>query len=103
MLFWGLGLSGYASEIWVFPAGAACLILTLAHASAVPGNPLHWRGFQIAFVADARDVPPIAIGAFLLLTLAASALLHYKVERPGRHWAQGFRQRVRAGAASPQP
>ena len=124
MLFWGLGLSGYASEIWVFPAGAACLILTLAHASALPGNPLHWRGFQwlgeisyatylshfmlyiwfkIAFVADARDVPPIAIGAFLLLTLAASALLHYKVERPGRHWAQGFRQRVRAVAASPQP
>lgn len=120
-MFWGLWLAGLSSEIWVFPAGAACLILALAHASGFRRNPLHWRGFQtlgeisyatylshfmlyiwfkIAFVQDPDAVPPMQALAFLALTLAASFLLHYGIEKPGRHWVQAFRKRERPRLAS---
>ncbi|RVT40136.1 acyltransferase family protein [Sphingobium algorifonticola] len=110
LLCWGLWLSGYASELWAFPAGAACLILALAHASALPHNPLHARAFQwlgeisyatylshfmlyiwfkIAFVDDADNVAPAVMAPYLMMTLALSALLHYAVERPGRDWMSG--------------
>ncbi len=110
-LFWGLWLSGLGSEIWAFPAGAACLIVALAHASGMKHNPLHWRGFlwlgeisyatylshfmlfiwfKILFVADARAIAPLQLTGFLCLTLAASLLLHNCVEKPGRRWAGRF-------------
>lgn len=106
-LFWGLWLAGWGAEAWAFPAGAACLILTLAHASGLARNPLHWRpflylgeisyatylahymawiGFKILFVRDAADVPPGQVALFLAMLLGLSALLHHGVERPGRRW-----------------
>lgn len=106
-MFWGLWATGLSSEIWAFPAGAACLILTLAHASAFSRNPLHRRGFQIlgeisyatylahfmlyiwfkiVFVSDPRVVPPMLMLSFLGFTLAASFLLHHWIEKPGRKW-----------------
>lgn len=118
-LFWALWLTGLGSEIWAFPAGAACLILALAHASGMVHDfgrwswlwPLHWRGFvwlgevsyatylshfmlfiwfKLLFVSDAHAIPPLQIAAFLGFTLAASALLHIHVEKPGRHWARAI-------------
>ncbi|MET0370480.1 MAG: acyltransferase [Sphingobium sp.] len=106
-LFWGLWAGGWGSEIWAFPAGAACLILALAHASGIAHNPLHWRGlvylgeisyatylahfmlwigFKILFVADPANVGPPAVAAFLLLLFLLSVLLHHGIERPGRVW-----------------
>lgn len=107
LLFWGLWLSGRGSEIWAFPAGAACLILTLAHASGLRNNPLHWRplvylgeisyatylahfmawiGFKLFFVTDAGNVPPSRVALFLALMVILSILLHHGVEKPGRQW-----------------
>lgn len=104
-LFWGLWLSGSVSEIWAFPAGAACLILMLAYASALPRNPLHaralvylgtisyatylahymaWIIFKILFVEDAGAVGPGLAAAFLVTMLPLSMLLYHGVERPGR-------------------
>jgi peptidoglycan/LPS O-acetylase OafA/YrhL len=112
-----LWLSGLGSEIWAFPAGAACLILALAHASRFRHNPLHWRPlhylgqisyatymvhfmlfiwFKIAFVSDARAIPPVTLGAFLVLTFIASVLLYHLVEQPGRRWAGALRLRAPA-------
>lgn len=107
MILWSLWLSGVASEIWAFPAGAACLILMLAHASALPHNPLHarvlvylgtisyatylahymaWIVFKILFIEDAAAVGPSLAAAFLLLMLPLSMLLYHGIERPGRSW-----------------
>ncbi|MDX3910734.1 MAG: acyltransferase [Sphingobium sp.] len=120
-MFWGLWLAGLSGEIWAFPAGAACLILALAHASAFRRNPLHWHGFQalgeisyatylshfmlyiwfkIAFVQDPGSVPPMLMLAFLALTLAASFLLHHGIEKPGRLWVQGLTKRAQPRLAS---
>lgn len=124
IMFWGLWLAGLGSEIWAFAAGAACLILALAHASGLRRNPLHWRGFlylgeisyatylchfmlfiwfKIAFVRDPADVGPLTLAGFLVLTFAASAALHHGVERPGRRLVQGFRPRTRAPVPQRQP
>lgn len=107
-LFWGLWLlTGVSSEIWAFPAGAACLILMLAHASNLRKNPLHWRPlvylgeisyatylahfmawiiFKIMFVEDAAAISPVLLAAFLSLLFLLSMLLHHGVEKPGRRW-----------------
>jgi peptidoglycan/LPS O-acetylase OafA/YrhL len=121
-LFWGLWLGGRGSEIWAFPAGAACLILMLAHASGMARNPLHWRGFvylgeisyatylahfmawigfKILFVQDAKHVPPSLIAAFLPLLFLLSVLLHHGIEKPGRRWlARPFANMGRRATAS---
>ncbi|AUW59250.1 acyltransferase [Sphingobium sp. SCG-1] len=120
-MFWGLWLTGLASELWAFPAGAACLILALAHSSAFRHNPLHIKPlitlgeisygtylshfmlyvwFKIIFVADPHAVPPILMLSFLALTLAASFLLHHWIEKPGRDWAMAFRKRLPPRLAS---
>ncbi|CAN5374015.1 acyltransferase [soil metagenome] len=112
ILFWGLWLMGLGNEIWAFPAGAACLILALTHASGLRRNPLHWAPlhylgeisyatymahfmlfiwFKIAFVQDARAIPIPTMISFLALTLIASILLHHLVEQPGRRWMGAFR------------
>ncbi|MGK2910001.1 MAG: acyltransferase family protein [Sphingobium sp.] len=113
-MFWGLWLAVGVSEIWAFPAGAACLILALAHASSFRGNPLHWSGlqtvgeisyatylshfmlyiwFKIAFVDDPMAVSPLLMLSYLALTLIASFALHSFVERPGREWVSRIRRR----------
>ena len=123
-MFWGLWLAGLGSEIWAFPAGAACLILALAHASGLRRNPLHWCAltylgeisyatylchfmlfiwFKIAFVRDPDAVSPLTLAGFLILTFAASVALHHGVERPGRRLVQGFRPRGPAPLPQRQP
>lgn len=113
-MFWGLWSVGLANEIWAFPAGAACLILALAHLSGLHRNPLHWRPlhylgeisyatylvhyllfiwFKIAFVHNAEAIVPWKLAAFLPLTFVASVLLYHGVERPGRRWLTAFRPR----------
>lgn len=120
-MFFSLWLSGLAEEVWAFPAGAACLILALAHASGMRFNPLHWRPlvylgdisyatylahfmlfiwFKIALVENAADISPALKGVFLLLTLVVSMVLYHWIERPGRRWVGGFRL---PGAAQPLP
>lgn len=122
-MFWGLWLIGVASELWAFPAGAACLILALAHASSFRGNPLHFRPlitlgeisyatylshfmvyvwFKIIFVDDTRSVSPALMLLFLALTLAASFLLHHWIEVPGRRWVSTFRRPPQPRLASRQ-
>ena len=112
-MFWGLWAVGLAVETWAFPAGAACLILALAHASLLRRNPLHWRPlvflgtvsyatylfhymgfiwFKIAFVDDARSIPPMLIALLLLITFGASVGLYRWVEKPGRSWLGGIVQ-----------
>ncbi|WP_070156269.1 acyltransferase family protein [Sphingobium phenoxybenzoativorans] len=124
IMFWGQWLSGLGSETWAFPAGAACLILALAHASTLRRNPLHWRPlhylgeisyatymvhfmlfiwFKIAFVKDATAIPPVTMAAFLALTFAASVLLYHLVERPGRRWLGAVRLRLPARPLQRQP
>lgn len=123
-LFWTLGTIGGASEIWTFPAGAACFILALAHASGLRRNPLHWRGFvylgeisyatylchfmlfiafKIAFVQDAAHIPPVLLLSFLPLTFAVSVLLHHGVERPGRRKFSALSPRPPAALLQRQP
>lgn len=122
-LFWGLWWSGWGSEIWTFPAGAACLILALAHASGFAGNPLHWRpivylgqisyatylahfmlwiGFKILFVDDAGHVGPATAAGFLLILFVASVLMHEGIEKPGRTWlGRALPRHRRTETASP--
>lgn len=117
VMFWSLWALGLGNEIWAFPAGAACFILALAHASCLRRNPLHWRPlvylgeisyatylvhymlfiwFKIVLVKDADDISPALLGLFLLLTFAASVLLHHGVEKPGRRWFGGISLRAPA-------
>jgi len=123
-MFWSQWLLGLGSETWAFPAGAACLILALAHASTLRRNPLHWAPlhylgeisyatymahfmlfiwFKIAFVTDARAIPPVTMAAFLALAFAASVLLYHLVERPGRRWLGAFRLRAPVRPLQRQP
>lgn len=124
VLFWGLWLFGLGAETWAFPAGAACLILALAHASLMRRNPLHWRPFvylgeisyatylvhymlfiwfKIGFVTDPWSIPPAILAVFLALTLAVSVLLHHLVERPGRRLFATIRPRIPARRLQQQP
>lgn len=119
LMFWGLWATGIGQETWAFPAGAACLVLMLAHLSLLQRNPLHWRPlvflgtisyatylfhymgfiwFKIVLIDDAGSIPPTLIALFLLLTFGASVALHLWVEKPGRRWGRGlklpFRERL---------
>lgn len=122
-LFWGLWSNGRGSEIWTFPAGAACLILALAHASGFARNPLHWRpfvylgqisyatylahfmlwiGFKILCVDDAGTVGTGTAAGFLLILFIASVILHEGIEKPGRAWlGRALPRHRRTGTASP--
>lgn len=92
-------------EAIAMPFGFAALLLGLALGAERPRHPLggraiHWLGeisyatylvhyllffaFKLAFVRDASDVPPAQALAYLLLVLAASALLHHGLERPAQ-------------------
>jgi peptidoglycan/LPS O-acetylase OafA/YrhL len=46
--------------------------------------------FKIAFVDDARSIPPMLIALFLLITFGASVGLYCWVEKPGRSWLGGI-------------
>ena len=55
-----------------------------------------WILFKLFFVADPTQVDPVRIVAFILLTLAASHLLHIGLEVPGRRIAQRAGDRLLA-------
>jgi peptidoglycan/LPS O-acetylase OafA/YrhL len=42
--------------------------------------------FKFLFVAQGRPVPPALLGLYLIVVLAASALLYYGFERPAQTW-----------------
>jgi peptidoglycan/LPS O-acetylase OafA/YrhL len=89
------------------PLVFAGLLLAAAIMSEAKGNPLavaplHYLGeisyatylshvllfrlFKLAFVSNAQDVGLGAIGAFAIIVLIASILLHHSVERPAQQW-----------------
>ena len=105
------GLAAYAAgapETLAMPFALDALVLLLALTAGgrtvTGGRVIHWLGeisyatymvhallfllFKILFVADAGDVPLPLLGLFLLLVLAASALLHHGVERPVQRWVK---------------
>ncbi|HVJ01060.1 MAG TPA: acyltransferase [Sphingomonas sp.] len=94
------------------PAAFAALLLALAltagrRRNPLEARPLHWLGeisyatylahyplwfaFKLALVADPRAVPPATVALYLVLVLAASAVLHHMVERPAQRWLNGLR------------
>jgi peptidoglycan/LPS O-acetylase OafA/YrhL len=123
---WLAGLACLASwaagvhEILCVPFAFASLLLALALGAERPRNPLagraiHWLGeisyatylshfllfivFKLAVVRDAHDVSPAQIGLFLLIVLAASAVLYHGIERPAQRFVLlWWRSR---GAAAP--
>jgi peptidoglycan/LPS O-acetylase OafA/YrhL len=112
---------GLAGEIMAVAILWPLALLTLALADPSRFNPLHWAPVHylgrisystylvhyLLFIAfklllhTAVDIPLVALGGFLLLTFAASMILHHGVELPGQrllnrffdHWLE------RAGAA----
>ena len=99
------------------PAGFAALLLALALTSGRPGNPLDgrvlhylgeisyatylshfllWFAFKLAFVEDARAVPPELIVLYLALVLATSVALYHLVERPAQRWVNALKSPSRS-------
>lgn len=108
----GLGgwLGGGAPETLALPFIFICLLLVLA-LGGQRGNPLkgriiHWFGdisyatylahallfmvFKIVFVTDPKHVPLPLLGLFLLLVIAASALLYHGFELPAQRWMNRY-------------
>jgi peptidoglycan/LPS O-acetylase OafA/YrhL len=108
-LLGGGGLAAYlagAPEVLALPLAFVCLLLVLALTSSrrnpLGGKVIHWFGeisyatylthyllftlFKILFVSDVTDVPPALLGLFLLIVLAASALLYHGFELPAQKW-----------------
>lgn len=107
-----LTLAGFAAYLagapeplalpFVFVALLLLLALTADGASPLKGRTIHWLGeisyatylahallflvFKIVFVTDAKQVPLPLLGLFLLLLLAASALLYHGFELPAQKW-----------------
>ena len=89
------------------PLVFAGLLLAAAVIAEAPANPLavtplHYLGdisyatylshvllfrmFKLAFVSDASNVSLLAIGAFAVMVLIASVVLHHGLERPAQQW-----------------
>jgi len=47
--------------------------------------------FKLAFVDDARGVPPALIGLYLAIVLGSSIALYHLVERPAQRWVNALR------------
>ena len=113
ILAWMLGMP----ETLGVPLLFSVLLLVLALTSGIRRNPLDagwlhylgeisyatylghfmlWIVFKLALVQDARNVPPLLIGLYLLLVLFSSAALYRFVERPAQrlinHWRWPRRQ-----------
>jgi peptidoglycan/LPS O-acetylase OafA/YrhL len=110
----GLMLAGWAiglPETLAIPFAFASLLLGLALTSGARGNPLDWAPlhylgeisyatylshfmlfvvFKLAFVDDARAVPPVLIALYLTMVLGCSVALYHLVERPAQKWVNGF-------------
>jgi peptidoglycan/LPS O-acetylase OafA/YrhL len=108
-----LGVAGVAAaalgapETLTVPGAFAAFLLALALTADRRGNPLetpalHALGeisyatylghfllfgvFKLAFVEDARAIPPVLIALYLTLVLGSSVALHHLVERPAQDW-----------------
>jgi peptidoglycan/LPS O-acetylase OafA/YrhL len=105
---WAVGLP----ETLAIPFAFAALLLGLALSSGLRRNPLdraplHYLGeisyatylshfmlfvvFKLAFVDDARAVPPVLIGLYLTMVLGCSIALYHLVERPAQKWVNGLK------------
>lgn len=113
--------SAGAPETLVAAPAFAALLLALALTSGRRGNPLecaplHYLGeisyatylghfllfvvFKLALVDDARAIPPVLIGLYLLLVLGSSVVLYHLVERPAQDWLDQRAPTARAGRAA---
>ncbi len=115
LLTFGLYSTNIIGELAAMPAFLSCLVFLLARSSTWQNNPLTsrlfmrlgdvsystylvhfflWIIFKFLFVSDPRNVSPIIIAGFILLTYATSELLYRLVENPGRHWVQTLAKHV---------
>jgi peptidoglycan/LPS O-acetylase OafA/YrhL len=126
---WATGIALLAAwwagvpETLALPFAFAALLLALALGAERPRHPLagrtiHWLGeisyatylshfllffaFKLAFVRDEFDAPPLAIVAYLLLVLIASAGLYHLVERPAQRAILAAWRRRREAAVRPE-
>ena len=119
-MFFAGWLGGVLPETLAIPPAFAAVLLALALTSDKRRNPLeiaplHYLGeisyatylghfllfvvFKLAFVDDARAIPPVLIGLFLAMVLASSVALYHLVERPAQAWVNRLRlpSRLREG------
>ena len=95
-----------APETLTIPAAFAALLLALALTSngrnPLESPALHYLGeisyatylghfllfvvFKLAFVDDARAIPPLLIALYLALVFGSSVALYHLVERPAQDW-----------------
>jgi peptidoglycan/LPS O-acetylase OafA/YrhL len=107
-------------ETLAIPPAFGGLLLALALTSDKRRNPLeiaplHYLGeisyatylghfmlfvvFKLAFVDDARAIPPLEVGLYLAMVLGSSVALYQLIERPAQNWVNGFKlpSRLREG------
>ena len=120
---WAAGLP----EQLAVPFAFAGLLLGLALTSRRRGNPLGWAplhylgeisyatylshfmlfvAFKLAFVDDARAIPPALIGLYLAMVLGCSVSLYHLVEQPAQKWVNAIKLpfRLREGSEEgPKP
>jgi peptidoglycan/LPS O-acetylase OafA/YrhL len=105
--------TGQLSELIAVPFAFAALLLLLALTSGLRGNPLDWAPlhalgeisyatylshfllfavFKLLMVDNAAAIPPVLIGLYLALVLAASIALYHLVERPAQKWVNGTKR-----------
>jgi peptidoglycan/LPS O-acetylase OafA/YrhL len=110
LTFWATGMLG---ELIAVPFAFAALLLLFALTSGLRGNPLDWAPlhalgeisyatylshfllfflFKLLMVDDASAIPPVLIGLYLALVLAASIALYHLVERPAQRWINGTKR-----------
>lgn len=119
-----LGLTtwiGLLPEIMGAPPAFAALLLGLALTSPMRANPLNvaplhylgeisyatylnhyllWFAFKLAFVSSATSVPPIVVGAFCAMIVAASAAQYHLIERPAQRAINALGRGTRAPSYS---
>jgi peptidoglycan/LPS O-acetylase OafA/YrhL len=114
---WAFG----APETIAFPFASATLLLALALGAErsrhpLSGRAIHWLGeisyatylshfllffaVKLVLVKDEHDAAPWVIGFYLLLVLAASAVLYHGVERPAQKW---LLKRWKSHTVRPEP
>jgi peptidoglycan/LPS O-acetylase OafA/YrhL len=111
-------------ETLAIPPAFAALLLALALTSDKRGNPLeiaplHYLGeisyatylghfmlfivFKLAFVDNARAIPPLLIALYLAMVLGSSVALYHLIERPAQNWVNRFRLPSRSRNEPPRP
>lgn len=99
---WCAGAPETLALPFAFVALVLLLALTAEGRSPMKSRAIHWLGevsyatylahtllflvFKILFVGDVGDVPLPVLGLFLLIVLAASAILYHGFELPAQKW-----------------